>query len=132
MNKIPTDCFLSIAKAKGDESWHILIMGDALHDGLIPSSYIQKFKKIANSFKIKTCKMRILFVDSQLEVAMAGKNLFTLDEVEVYIHSWKIRSKGAIKVKLDCECGDDDCDGTECDFIPEEPGQTRPMTFKKK
>jgi len=91
MSKISTDCFLSIAKAR-DESWHVLIMADALHKGLIPSSHIQKLKKVATSFKIKSCKMRILFPDNQLEVSMSGKNLFTLDEVEVYIDSWKIAS----------------------------------------
>ena len=85
--QLSTDVYLTIAQKDG--TWYILIMGDALSEGLISQNYIQKFKKAAKSFKIKTCKMRVLLADSQLDVKMAGKEMFTLDEVEVYIDTWK-------------------------------------------
>jgi len=89
MSKLSTDTFLSIAKSR-DDTWYVLIMGDALSEGLISSSYIQKFKKAAKSLKMQSCKMRVLLADSQLDVSIKGKEIFTLDEVEVYIDTWKV------------------------------------------
>lgn len=89
MSKLSCDTFLSIAKSR-DDTWYVLIMGDALCDGLISSSYIQKFKKVAKSFKMRSCKIRVLLADSQLDVSMKGKERFTPDEVEVYIDTWKV------------------------------------------
>lgn len=91
MSKLSCDVFISIAKAKNG-TWYVLIMGDALADGLISSSYIQKFKKAAKGFKIESLKMRVLLADNQLDVNMLGKDVFTIDEVEIYIDTWKLKS----------------------------------------
>ncbi len=123
MSKLSCDVFLSIAKTH--DTWYVLIMGDALSDGLISSSYIQKFKKAAKKFKIESCKMRVLLADNQLDVKMSSKDVFTIDEVENYINMWKLKSH-AKKFDLTCECGDEDCDGTECD-LPK--GHVRSMVF---
>lgn len=88
MSQISNDIFLSIAKGR-DGTWYTLIDGYALHKGLISSPYIQKFKKAAKSLTMKSCKMRIL-LDTDLNVSMSGKDIFTIDEVEVYIDTWKV------------------------------------------
>ena len=90
MSKLSCDVFLTIAKK--NDTWYVLIMGDALYDGLISSSYIQKFKKAAKRFKMESCKMRVLLADNQLDVKMLDKDVFTIDEVEIYIDTWKLKS----------------------------------------
>ena len=93
--QLPTNVYLSIGQKDG--TWYILMMGDALSEGLISQSHVRKLRKAAESFGIKTCKVRVLLADGQLDVKMTGKEVFTLDEVEVYIDTWKF-VKHAVRV----------------------------------
>lgn len=87
MSQISTDCYLSIAKK--NDTWYVLIIGDALTAG-ISNIYIQKLKKAYKRFKINYCKIQILLSDGNLDVNKSGKNMFTIDEVEEYINAFKI------------------------------------------
>ena len=88
--RLSTDDYLSIAQHTKTGTWYILIMGDALSECLISQSHVRKLRKAAESFGIKTCKVRVLLVDGQVDVKLVGKDMFTLDEVEVYIDTWKV------------------------------------------
>lgn len=84
--QISTDCHLSLATK--NDIWHVLIIGDALMTG-ISSNYIQQFKKECKRRKINSCKITILLSNGNLDVNMSGKNMFTINEVEVYIDTFK-------------------------------------------
>jgi hypothetical protein len=77
---------ITLAKERNG-GWVVLINGQHLIDGLITSGEIQLLKQALKKFKIKLCKIRIL-CDSQVDVSMKGKYMFTNDEVEEYLDAF--------------------------------------------